>query len=71
MINRAAVMGAILMAAGLGLTIPAHAEAWTFKGTCSKANIAESDGVQTGVANGMSGKDYPTRPLPRDTPMLR
>jgi hypothetical protein len=58
MINRAAVLSIILMAVGIGFTIPAHAEAWTFKGTCSKANIAESDGVQTGVANGMSGKDY-------------
>ena len=58
MIYRAAVLSIILMAAGMGFTIPAHAEAWTVKGTCSKANIAESDGVQTGVANGTGGKDY-------------
>jgi hypothetical protein len=58
MIYRAAVLSTILMAAGMGFTIPAYAEAWTVKGKCTKANIAESDGVQTGVANGMSGKDY-------------
>jgi hypothetical protein len=58
MIYRAAVLSTILMAAGMGFTIPAYAEAWTVKGTCSKGNIAQSDGVQTGVANGMSGKDY-------------
>jgi hypothetical protein len=57
MIFRVAVLSTILMA-GMGFTIPAHAEAWTIKGTCSKGNIAESDGVQTGVANGMSGNDY-------------
>ena len=57
MIDRAVVLGTILMA-GLGFTIPAYAEAWTVKGACSKGNIAQSDGVQTGVANGMSGKDY-------------
>jgi len=57
MIYRVAVLSTVLMA-GMGITIPANAEAWTVKGKCTKANIAESDGVQTGVAIGMSGKDY-------------
>ena len=57
MIYRAAIVSTIFMAS-LGFATPAYAEAWTVKGTCSKANIAESDGVQTESANGMSGKDY-------------
>ena len=57
MIYRMAVLSTILMAS-IGFAIPAHAEAWTLKGTCSKGNITQSDGVQTGVANGMSGKNY-------------
>jgi len=56
MIYRMAVLSTVLMAS-IGFAIPAHAEAWTLKGTCSKGNIAKSDGVQTGAANGMRGKD--------------
>lgn len=57
MICRTVVLSTILIG-GMGCAIPAHSEAWTVKGTCSKGNIAQSDGVQTGAANGMSGKDY-------------
>ena len=53
---RAAILGTIFIAAWMGFTIPASAQAWTIKGTCSTAAIAESDGVQTGT-NGVSGKD--------------
>jgi hypothetical protein len=58
MIYRAAILSAILLAG----TIPAYAsgqKGWSFKGTCSNANVAESDGVQVKPANGpMSTKDY-------------
>lgn len=61
MIHRAAILSTILMT-GMGFTLPTYAagqKSWAFKGTCSKGNIAESDGVQTGTASGMtSTKDY-------------
>ena len=51
-----------ILITGTGFTLPAYAagqKSWVFKGTCSKGNIAESDGVQTGAASGMMGtKDY-------------
>lgn len=60
-IYRMAVLSAILLAA-LAATVPAYGatqESWVFKGTCSKGNIAESDGVQTGAAGGaMRTSDY-------------
>ena len=49
MMYRAAILGTIFIAAWMGFTIPASAQAWTIKGTCSTATIAESDGVQTGT----------------------
>ena len=57
MIYRAAILGTFFIAAWTGSTIPASAQAWTIKGSCSKAAIAESDGVQTSATNGVSGKD--------------
>jgi hypothetical protein len=55
MIYRVAMLSTILLA-GMGFAIPAYAagqKSLVFKGTCSKGNIAESDGVQTGAASGM------------------
>lgn len=61
MIYRVAILGATLLM-GMGITIPANAagnKSRTVQGTCSKGNIAESDGVQARPANGlMSTKDY-------------
>jgi len=61
MIYRAAILSIVLLA-GMNFTIPAHAargQSWVFKGTCSKGDIAQSDGVQTGAASGMMNtKDY-------------
>jgi hypothetical protein len=61
MIYPVALLSTILIT-GTGFTLPAYAagqKSWVFKGTCSKGNIAESDGVQTGAASGMMGtKDY-------------
>jgi hypothetical protein len=57
MICRAMALSTILIG-GMGFAVPSHAEAWAVKGRCSKGNIAQSDGVPTGAANGMSGKDY-------------
>jgi hypothetical protein len=61
MIYRVTILSTILLA-GMGFTIPAYAagnKSWVFKGTCSKGNIAESDGVQTGADSGtMSTKAY-------------
>ncbi len=57
---RVAVLRVILLV-GMGATIPANAavsKSWIFKGTCSKGNIAESDGVQRAPTGGMSTKDY-------------
>jgi hypothetical protein len=52
----------LLVLAGTRFTLPAYAagqKSWVFKGTCIKGNIAESNGVQTGVASGtMFTKDY-------------
>jgi hypothetical protein len=60
-VYRIAVLCAIFLA-GLGFMNPAYGagqESWVFKGTCSKGNIAESDGIQTGAASGMMlTKDY-------------
>jgi hypothetical protein len=56
MTYRTVVFSFILFA--MGLTNSAHGEAWTIKGSCNNASIAQSDGVQTGAKNGMSGKDY-------------
>ena len=70
MVYRAAILSTILLVS-MGLNTPAYAaghNSWVFKGACSSGNLtshplnygtlSESDGVQTGVANGMSGKDY-------------
>src|SRR5580704_4586373 len=61
LICRVALLRAILLA-GVEFTFPAYApgqKAWSFKGTCSDGNFAESDGVQTGAVSGtMSTKDY-------------
>jgi hypothetical protein len=71
LIYRIAILGTILIAGG-GFTVPASAaghRASIFKGTCSSGELtsqphtygtfSESDGVQTGAANGMMAtKDY-------------
>jgi hypothetical protein len=54
MIYRTAILSTILLAA-IGFTIQAHAagqKSWVLEGTCSKGNIAESDGVKPDLGPG-------------------
>jgi hypothetical protein len=54
MIDRVGFLSTILMV-GIGLNLPAYAagqKSWLLKGTCSKGNIAESDGVKVDLGPG-------------------